>query len=71
VLRGPRVATLLRERVDNTMEDHWLLIAAWTLPVAMMLAAVIWIPLAPIVLMAFAARLIWGAWCEATAVKCI
>jgi hypothetical protein len=50
------------------MEDHRLLIAVWTLPVATMVAAVIWIPLALIVLMAFAARLIC-AWCEATAVK--
>lgn len=40
------------------MEDHRLLIAVWTLPVATMVAAVIWIPLALIVLMAFAARLI-------------
>ncbi len=39
--------------------DHWLLIAVWTLPVAMIFAAVVWIPLAPIVLIAFAARLIW------------
>ena len=53
------VVALLRERADNTMEDHWLLIAVWTLPVAMMLVAVVWIPLAPIVLMAFAVRLIW------------
>ena len=35
------------------------MIAVWTLPVAMMFAAVVWIPLAPIVLIAFAARLIW------------
>ena len=53
------VVALLRERADNTIEDHWLLIAVWTLPVAMMLVAVVSIPLAPIVLMAFAVRLIW------------
>jgi len=52
------VVALLRERADNTMDDHWLLIAVWTLPVTMMLAAVVWIPLAPIVLIAFAVRLI-------------
>jgi uncharacterized PurR-regulated membrane protein YhhQ (DUF165 family) len=53
------VAALLRERADNTMADHWLLIAIWTLPVTMMIAAVGWIPLAPIVLIAFASRLMW------------
>jgi alpha-1,2-mannosyltransferase len=53
------VVALLRDRADNTMADHWLLIAVWTLPVAMMFAAVVWIPLAPIVLIAFAVRLIW------------
>jgi alpha-1,2-mannosyltransferase len=52
------VVALLRKRADNTMDDHWLLIAVWTLPVTMMLAAVVWIPLAPIVLIAFAVRLI-------------
>jgi hypothetical protein len=31
----------------------------WALPVAMMFSAVVWIPLAPIVLIAFAARLTW------------
>ena len=53
------VVALLRERADNTMADHWLLIAVWTLPVTMMLAAAGWIPLAPIVLIAFASRLVW------------
>jgi len=53
------VVALLRERDDNTMVDHWLLIAVWTLPVVMMIAAVAKIPLAPIVLIAFAARLVW------------
>jgi hypothetical protein len=50
---------LLRDRADNTMGDHWLLLAVWALPVAMMFSAVVWIPLAPIVLIAFAARLTW------------
>jgi alpha-1,2-mannosyltransferase len=53
------VVALLRDRADNTMRDHWLLLAVWTLPVTMMFAAVVWIPLAPIVLIAFAVRLIW------------
>jgi alpha-1,2-mannosyltransferase len=53
------VVALLRARSDNTMADHYLMIAIWTLPVAMMLAAVGRIPLAPIVLIAFAVRLLW------------
>ncbi|MGA2894840.1 MAG: glycosyltransferase family 87 protein [Xanthobacteraceae bacterium] len=53
------VVALLLDRTDNTMRDHWLLIAVWTLPVTMMLAAVGRIPLAPIVLIAFAGRLLW------------
>ena len=53
------VVARLRERDDNTMADHWLLIAIWTLPVTMMIAAAGWIPLAPVVLIAFAARLVW------------
>ncbi len=53
------VVALLRERNDNTMADHWLLIAVWTLPVTMMIAAVAKIPLAPIVLIVFAGRLLW------------
>jgi hypothetical protein len=53
------VVALLRQRADNTMRDHWLLIAVWSLPVTMMIAAVGWIPLAPIVLIAFACRLLW------------
>jgi alpha-1,2-mannosyltransferase len=53
------VVALLRERADNTMADHWLLIAIWTLPVTMMIAAIFWVPLAPIVLIAFASRLVW------------
>jgi len=53
------VVALLRDRADNTMRDHYLLIAVWTLPVTMMLAVVGRIPLAPIVLVVFAARLVW------------
>jgi hypothetical protein len=53
------VVALLRERPDNTKADHALLIAVWTLPVAMMIAAAGFVPLAPIVLIAFACRLLW------------
>jgi hypothetical protein len=53
------VVALLRDRPDNTMADHRLLLAVWSLPVTMMFAAVAWIPLAPIVLIAFAVRLVW------------
>jgi alpha-1,2-mannosyltransferase len=58
VVLGFAVA-LLRERNDNTTADHWLLIAVWTLPVTMMLAGAAFIPLAPMVLIAFVCRLIW------------
>jgi alpha-1,2-mannosyltransferase len=53
------VVALLRERDDNTLADHWLLLAVWSLPVTMMIAAAGFIPLAPIVLIAFAVRLVW------------
>jgi hypothetical protein len=53
------VVALLRDRGDNTPADHWLLIAVWTLPVTMMIAAAGFVPLAPIVLIAFASRLLW------------
>ncbi len=52
------VVALLRDRADNTEYDHRLYIAVWALPVAMMLAGFFWIPLAPIVLIAFAYRLL-------------
>jgi alpha-1,2-mannosyltransferase len=53
------VVAQLRERPDNTMRDHWLLLAVWTLPVTMMLSVLLMVPLAPIVLIAFAGRLLW------------
>jgi len=53
------VVALLRDHADNTKRDHQLLIAVWSLPVTMMLAALVYVPLAPIVLIAFAARLVW------------
>ena len=52
------VVALLRDR-PTTPSDHCLLIALWTLPVTMMIAAAGWIPLAPIVLIAFAGRILW------------
>ena len=53
------VVALLRDRPDNGKRDHQLLIAIWLLPVTMMLAAAVFIPLAPVVLIAFAAHLVW------------
>ena len=52
------VVALLRDRADNTMRDHWLLLAVWSLPVTMMFAGAIWIPLAPVVLIVFACWLL-------------
>jgi len=49
----------LRQREGNEPIDHYLIIAVWTLPLTMMLAALIHIPLAMPVLAAFAARLVW------------
>src|ERR1700724_2724939 len=62
------VVALLRERADNTMRDHWLLLAVWSLPVTMMFAGAIFIPLAPVVLIMFACwllrRLAQGEGCD-------
>ncbi len=52
------VVAVLRDRADNTMRDHWLLLAVWSLPVTMMFAGAIWIPLAPVVLVMFACWLL-------------
>jgi hypothetical protein len=52
------VIAVLRDRADNTMRDHWLLLAVWSLPVTMMFAGAIWIPLAPVVLVTFACWLL-------------
>ena len=40
------------------MRDHCLLIAVWSLPMTMMFSAVIYVPLAPIVLIVFACWLL-------------
>jgi alpha-1,2-mannosyltransferase len=53
------VAALLRQRAGNEPLDHYLIVAVWTLPLAMMLAGLIHIPLAMIVLPALATRLVW------------
>jgi hypothetical protein len=53
------VVALLRNRPDNTLRDHKWLLAVWTLPATMMLTALVFIPLAPIVLIGFACRLLW------------
>ena len=52
------VVALLRDRAGNTMRDHWLLLTVWSLPVTMMFAGAIWIPLAPVVLIVFACWLL-------------
>jgi alpha-1,2-mannosyltransferase len=53
------VCGLLRQREGNEPIDHYLIVALWTLPLTMMLAGLIHIPLALPVLSAFAARLVW------------
>jgi alpha-1,2-mannosyltransferase len=53
------ILALLRQRQSNEPADHYLIIAVWLLPVAMMLAGLIYVPLAVFVLLAFAARLLW------------
>lgn len=53
------VVALLRERPDNTIADDRLAIAVWILPVAMLLFGAAHIPIAMIVLPAFAGRLAW------------
>jgi alpha-1,2-mannosyltransferase len=53
------VVALLRERDDNDPLDHRLALAVWTLPVTMLLLGAARIPVAMLVLPAFAARLLW------------
>jgi alpha-1,2-mannosyltransferase len=53
------VIALLRERADNTVADDRLAIAVWSLPVIMLLFGAIHVPIAMLVLPAFAGRLIW------------
>ena len=53
------VIVLLRERSDNTVADTVLSLGVWLLPVAMLLFNPIHIPIALLVLPAFAGRLVW------------
>ena len=53
------VAALLCQRQDNEAVDHYLIVAIWTLAASMMLAGLIRVPLAVLVLLAFATRLLW------------
>jgi alpha-1,2-mannosyltransferase len=53
------VVALLHERKDNAPADECLAIAVWALPVAMLLFGALRIPIAAIVLPAFAGRLVW------------
>jgi hypothetical protein len=53
------VVALIRERADNTVADDRLAIAVWALPVIMLLFGAVHIPIAMLVLPAFAGRLIW------------
>ena len=52
------VVALLRQRADTEPADHYLLMAVWVLPVAMLLNTATRIPIAAIVLSLFAARLV-------------
>ncbi len=53
------VVALLRERTDNTTVDDGLAVAVWSLPVTMILFGAVHIPIAMLVLPAFAGRLTW------------
>jgi hypothetical protein len=53
------VVALLRQREDMQPADHYLLMAVWAMPAAMLLNTELKIPTAAIVLSAFAARLVW------------
>jgi alpha-1,2-mannosyltransferase len=57
------VVALLRQRQDNSYVDHGLALVVWTLPVMMVPFGFAHIPIAPIVLSAFAGRLIWRLAC--------
>lgn len=53
------VIALLWSRADQTMLDHRLCIAVWLLPVLTLLLGLAYMPLSSLVLIAFAARLLW------------
>lgn len=60
------VVALLRERSDNSVADHGLAIALWMLPAAMLPFGAARIPIAVLVLAAFAGRLVWRLYCAKT-----
>jgi alpha-1,2-mannosyltransferase len=53
------VVAALHQRGGNMAFDHALALLVWTLPVSMMLFGAVDVPFAPLVLMAFAGRLLW------------
>jgi alpha-1,2-mannosyltransferase len=53
------VLALLRQRDGNAPIDHGMILAVWTLPVTMMIAGLIRVPLGILVLGTFAGRLLW------------
>jgi len=53
------IVVLLRERTDGTAADHMLALAVWLLPLALLVFGVAHIPIAMLVLPAFAGRLVW------------
>ena len=53
------VVALLRQREDMLPADHYLLMAVWALPAAMLLNTELRLPIAAMVLSAFAGRLLW------------
>ena len=65
------VAGLLRQRDDNTAFDHCLILAAWALPVMMVLLHLVLpqVPVACIVLPALGARLLWRLGARSRAAK--
>jgi len=68
------VVALVRQREDTEPADHYLLMAVWALPAAMLLNSELRIPIAAIVLSMFAARLVWrlaGAEARAQTAACL
>jgi len=53
------VIALLRDHETSTLTDHRLAIAVWTLPVTVIALGLARLPLSSLILVAFAARLLW------------
>lgn len=53
------IVAMIRDHKASTMKDHRLALAVWTLPVTTILLGLANIPVSSLVLMAFAARLLW------------